>query len=214
MIMNEKELVRLMCEELSQNKPSDLKKVENFVNLAIKGFEGIWSGWYKGQTPPKLEIDMIFAFEDFNRRIDDALIIGIEVKYFKELRGFYEGLGQILSYSIFGLDGLSLWHLFSEDVEDEEIQPFANAVIEIIRGLNLPLFYLCGKITDESPLKIRCFEPSVIMAGRDVNFFAGWMRDYCREIRNSLLFESKPLGPSLEEIRKRRSTLKVMLKIP
>lgn len=214
-IKDEKTLIGRIYEELNNNKPYRLKKLYKFVNLANKNFENIWSGWYKGQTPPKLEVDIIPAFKDSQKVIDDALIIGIEVKYFKDFRGFYEGLGQILSYSIFGFDGLSLWHLFSKDVEDNKIEIFANATEEVIKGFNLPIFYLCGRIIDEEELKLKSFAPSSSIE-RDIKYFVDWMRNYItdRNNRNVLLFESKPLGPNFEEIKKRREILKVILKIP
>jgi len=97
-------LVNRIYEQLNREIPSRLKKLYRLANLAKKDFGGIWSSWYGGHTPPKLEVDIIFVFEDFREEIDDALIIGVEVKYFKGVRGFYEGLGQTLSYSIFGFD--------------------------------------------------------------------------------------------------------------
>jgi hypothetical protein len=213
---DEKSLVNRIFEELNNNCPYGLKRLYKFVNLANKDFESIWSGWYEGETPPKLEIDMIFTFEDHQRIIDDALIIGVEIKYFKDLRGFYKGLGQILSYTIFGFDGLSLWHLFPKEVDDSKIQNFANATKEIIEGFNLSIFYICGRIIDERELRIKSFAPSLVGIDGDIKYFVEWMRNsvYDKNNRNLLLFESKPLGPTSEEIRKRRKTLKVILKIP
>lgn len=214
-IKNETNLKKEIFKRLNQNKPSDLKRIEKFVNLANKNFEGVWSGWYKGETPPNMEIDLLFAFEDFHKMIDDALIIGTEVKFFKELSGFYEGLGQVLSYSLFGLDGLSLWHLFSKEVEENKIQNFANATKGIIEGFNLPIFYLCAKIIDEEELKIKSFAPSEGTEG-EIKYFVEWMRDYVmdKNKRNPLLFEDKPLGPRPDEIRKRRKTFKAVFRIP
>lgn len=176
-IKDERTLVNTIYKSLKHNEPYGLKKLNKFVNLANKDFESIWSGWYEGETPPKLEIDMISTFEDHQRIIDDALIIGVEIKYFKDLRGFYEGLGQIQSYSVFGFDALSLWHLFSKDLDEGKIQNFADATKEIIAGFNLPIFYICGRIIDEEELRIKSFAPSVGNIEGDVKYFVEWMRN-------------------------------------
>lgn len=212
---DEKTLVKKIYEKLNSDRPYGLKKLYKFANLANKDFEGIWSVWYEGQTPPKLEADIILAFGDSQKVIDDGLIIGVEVKYFKDFRGFYEGLGQILSYSVFGFDGLSLWHLFPKENDDSKIQNFANATKEVIEGFNLPIFYFCGRIIDEEGLKFRSFAPLDGVEG-DIKYFVEWMRNSIndRSNRNVLLFKDKPLGFFSEEIRRRRKTLKVILKIP
>lgn len=213
---DERELIKKICANLEQDKPYNLKRIEKLFNLANTNFEGVWTGWYGGETPPKLEVDIITVFEDISKRVDDALIIATEVKFLKDLknRGFYEGIGQILSYSIFGFDGLSLWHLFDKSIEDNKIQNFSNATEEILRGFNLPVFYLCGRVVDEGKLIIKSFAPSNME--EDVKYFVGWMRKYVGDdnIRNILLFENKPLGSYAEEIKKRRKTLKVTLRIP
>lgn len=211
---DERELIKKICANLDQDKPYSLKRIEKPFNIANKGFEDVWKGWYGGEAPPKLEVDIITVFEDIRKKIDDALIIATDVKFFKDFknRGFYEGIGQILSYSIFGFDGLSLWHLFDKNMEDNKIQNFSNATEEILRGFNLPVFYLCGRVVDEEKLIVKSFAPSNIE--EDVKYFVGWMHNYVGENRNVLLFESKPLGPYAEEIQRRRKTLKVTLQIP
>ena len=215
---DEKELTEEIYANLVQDKPFNLKKIEKFFNLANRGFKDIWTGWYsRGKTPPNLEVDIINVFEDIRKKIDDALIIATEVKFFKDLknRGFYEGLGQILSYSIFGFDGLSLWHLFQKDIDGDKIQNFSNATKQVLIGFNLPIFYLCGRLVDEEKLIIQSFAPSVGNMG-SLKYFVEWMCKHVGEdnIRNILLFEDKPLDSYAEEIQRRRKTLKVTLKIP
>lgn len=236
---NERELVNKVYTNLKQNKPYRLKKVEKFLNLTNRGFEGTWTGWYKGETPPKLEVDMVTVFEDISEKLDDALIIAIEMKFFKDFknRGFFEGLEKILAYSLFGFDGLSLWHLFSKDLEDDKIKNFATSVKEVINGFNLPLFYICGTIIDEEKLKIKYFDIGSYES--EIKSILDWMCNFIGDKRNPLLFENKFLIPNFEEIknkrnsdasysvlysllmnsnfeiiRKRRRTLKVILKIP
>lgn len=182
------------------------------MNLANKDFEGIYFDWYRGQTPKPLQVDIVLAFQEDERVHGDAVIVGVEVKYFRyfENRGFYEGLGQILSYSIFGFDGLSLWHLFSKELEDGDIQRFGSATKEVVERLGLPIFYLCGKIVDEEELKINIFEP-IYLEGKVSSLSELTYNNICkvisgRSLRNPLLFS--------DTIIKRRKTLKAMLKIP
>ena len=49
-----------------------------------------------------------------------------------------------------------------------------------------------------------------------MEYFTVWKRNSIEEKdkRNPFLFESKPLGTDHKEIRRRRKTLKVILKIP
>lgn len=215
---NERSLVKELRKILEQkkeqeNKPYWLKRVYSHVNLATKDFQGIWSGWWEGETPPKLELDMIFVFEDIKKVNDDALIVATEIKFFRDIakRNFFEGLQQALAYSLFGFDGLALWHIFSEEVDDKIVKNYAKATNDIIKGFELPIFYLSAKISNQS--KFISFAPSQT-SEQDLDYFVKWMENSCRDKRNCLLFKNIPLGPNSEEIKKRRNTLKVMLKIP
>ncbi|HID29511.1 MAG TPA: hypothetical protein EYP19_05845, partial [Desulfobacterales bacterium] len=120
LIDNERQFVDSVASVLQGHNSS--KVVYSHVNLATKGFENVWRVWWSGELPPKLEVDLIFAFEDIYREIDEALLVGVEVKYFKlDKRGrialnFYEGLQQALAYTLFGFDGVSLWHVFHSDL--------------------------------------------------------------------------------------------------
>jgi len=225
MIRKETELVGNLYQAIIQKKEQEnklysLKKTYKHLNLASRNFQGIWSSWWEGGTPPKLEVDMIFVFDDIERLLDGALIIATEVKFFHDAnkRNFYEGLQQVLAFTIFGFDGLSLWHLFSEEMDDNEIRSHVGATNEILKGFELPVFYLAAKIADEDKLSFKSFAPSELSGGQEIDFFIDWMSHHFtttgKESRNPLLFTSKPLGPYFEEIRKRRNTLKVMLQIP
>jgi len=211
-----KELQKILNQKKEQeNKPYWLKKAYSHVNLASKNFQGIWSGWWKSKTPPKLEVDMIFVFEDIGNILDNALMVATEVKFFQEdtKRNFFEGLQQVMAFSLFGFDGLALWHIFSEKIDDSVINSYAQAMQEIIRGYELPIFYLATKLSNEFIFKI--FEPAQIEK-QEIDYLIAWIGNFCNDEnnRNPLLFHDLPLGPHPEEIKKRRNTLKVLLKIP
>lgn len=251
-IKDEVSLVQKLYELLEQQENKPYGRAYRHINLASKDFQGIWYGWWKGETPPKLEVDMVFAFEDTENLLDNALIIATEVKFFQNTkRNFFEGIQQAMAFSIFGFDGLVLWHIFSEKLDEKTIKNYVKATQEIIGGFGLPIFYLATKITNQ--FKFKCFAPSQTYE-HEIDYLVSWMRGYCMEKRNPLLgfndtvqslfrdidewlfnkhmtveeekewkrqFEPRIEQCKLrgfssaysEEIKKRRNTLKVMLKI-
>jgi hypothetical protein len=207
----------ILQKKKEENKPYWLKLCDKHVNLAGKNFQRIWSKWWKGGTPPKLEVDFIFVFEDVSKLLDEALIVATEVEYFRGGRkNFFEGIQQVIGFSIFGFDGLSLWHLFPEETSDTVVDNYAGAVEEIIRGFKLPIFYLAAKITDE--FKLKCFSPWRSLEEQDVEYFVNCLHRIDPKERNPLLGldpEQKPHALlNVEEIRKRRNVLKVIFQLP
>jgi hypothetical protein len=203
-------LYELILKEKELGKHGWLRGVYKNKNLSTKDFQDIWSEWWKGNLPPRTEVDMILVFEDPMEALDKALIGCIEIEYFsiKDIakKNFYEGLQQVLAFSIFGFDGLCLWHMFSPEIEENVIVNYANTMGELISGFNLPILYLATKILDEKELRMKCFEPSQIEGG--VEYFIDWLNSYWvnEKNRNPLLKDN--------EIRNRRKILKMLLKIP
>ncbi|MEG9193860.1 MAG: hypothetical protein V6S10_00825 [Candidatus Methanoglobus sp.] len=173
-------LYESICKEKGLGKHGWLRGVYKNKNLSTKDFQDIWSEWWKGNLPPRTEVDMILVFEDPMEALDKALIGCIEIEYFsiKDItkENFYEGLQQVLAFSIFGFDGLCLWHMFSPEIEENVIVNYANTMRELISGFNLPIFYLATKILDEKELRMKCFEPSQIEGG--VEYFIDWLNSY------------------------------------
>jgi hypothetical protein len=189
------------------------KVVHSHVNLATKGFEDVWRVWWSGELPPKLEVDLIFAFEDTHREIDEALLVGIEVKYFKFGRkgritlNFYEGLQQALAYTLFGFDGVSLWHVFHSDLSDETVRSYSQAMKRLIDEFKLPVFYLATRLVpQENEIRLKCFAPASLREPRGLNYFVYWMKRYFTDKENR--------NPMRQNLRQRRSTLKTLLRIP
>ena len=153
----------LILKEKELGKHGWLRKVYKNKNLSTKEFQDIWSEWWKGILPPRTEVDIILAFEDLMEILDKALIGCIEIEYFsiKDIgkKNFYEGLQQILAFSIFDFDGLCFWHVFSPEIEENVINNYANTIEELINGFRLPVFYLAAKILDEKELRMKCFKP-------------------------------------------------------
>jgi len=205
---NEKDLVRAIERGIREGKGEGklhwLKYHRIHLNVAHTGFEEILGKWYPGQTAPKVEVDLLCVFEDIQHRIDEVMFVAVEMKYFRpdSKSSFYDGLGQVLALSLLGFDGLSLWHLFSDDVEDSRVKGHAIAANEVLLGHNLPLFYLAAKVGDD--LQFSSYSPAETTGS--VEYYIEWMCNHIRDNRNPLL--------QSEEAKKRRRAIKAVLKIP
>ena len=142
--------------------------------------------------------------------IDKALIGSIEIEYFSSRdlnkKNFYVGLQQVLAFSIFGFDGLSLWHVFAPEIEENVIENYATTASELISGFNLPIFYLAMKIMNAEDFRLKCFEPTRLE--NTLEYYIDWLNKYwiVETNRNPLLQRN--------EIRNRRNLLKTILKVP
>ena len=207
-LTTERQIVKEIAAMIQGSGLSPLKKIHPHINLANKRFNQIWESWYRGDVPPPLEVDLVLVFEDTSSKIDQMLVGAVEVKYFqgfpKVKRNFFEGLHQALALALFGFDGLGLWHLFAENTPPERVHGYAEAVQELINGLQLPFFYVAAKLLNLS--KFEAFAPSKTTG--EVAYFVEWMYNAWREEkwRNPLL--------TSEGVKRRRSTLKAMLQVP
>jgi len=203
-------LYDLILEEKKRGKHGWLKNVYKNKNLTTKEFKDIWLKWWKGPLPPSTEVDIILIFEDPMQVIDKALIGSIEIEYFssKDLnkKNFYVGLQQVLAFSIFGFDGLSLWHVFAPEIEENVIENYATTASELISGFKLPIFYLAMKIQNKEDFRLKCFEPTRLE--NTLEYYIDWLNKYwiVETNRNPLLQRN--------EIRNRRNLLKTILKVP
>lgn len=205
-IKDERALVKNLKTLFEEIKLSSLKKTFIHINLARKEFHKIWSDWWKTMIPPRLEVDMIPIFEDLIE-LNKVFMVGVEVKFFKDRkRNFYDGLQQVLAFSLFGFDSLVLWHIFSEELENKVIDEYITPVNEMVEGLNLPIVYFATKLTDD--FKFEFFSPWNLYSSAKVDaaYLLTSMRDLCNKRRNPLLNQ--------EEFEKRKKLLKLILKIP
>lgn len=149
--------------------------------------------------------------EDPIEIIDEALIGCVEFEYFssKDIgrKNFYEGLQQAMAFAVFGSDDLSLWHIFSAEIEDQIIENYGDAVEELLKGFKLPVFYLATKILNEERLTLRCYKPWKI-EGRVADYFIDSLNRYWMERKN----RNPPLQDS--KIKQRRKVVKTLLRIP
>ena len=129
-----------------------------------------------------------------------------------EMERILDGLQQVLGFSLFGFDSLVLWHIFDEELDDTFIRGYTQAIKEIINGFELPIVYIATKINEK--FEFRFFSPWELSNYQKPEYVIFSLMNLCLDKRNPLLLVNKPLGPFVEEVKKRRNTLKVMLKIP
>lgn len=201
----EKDIVRMLKKSFIEKEIPNIRKIFTHTNLAKNKFQDIWSAWWETEPPPTLEVDMIFVFED--KTPMDVFMIGVEAKFFTNgQRRFNEGLQQILSFGLFGFDSLVLWHIFSEELDNNHIDGYVKSAREVIEGFELPVVYFATKLIDGCTFEF--FSPQQLYSSARVEAetFLGHMRYFCDKKRNPLLDK--------EEIEKRRRMLKTVLKIP
>jgi len=203
-IKNERELVKRLKTLFEEKRPTSLKKIFIHTNLATKKFRDIWREWWKSEISPGLEVDMISVFED-TTGIDKVLIAGVEIEFFKDkTKSFCDGLQQILSFGLFGFDSLVLWHIFSERMENKNIEECVRSTEEIIEGFNLPIVYLATKLIGTDRFEL--FAPWRLSGSVETDYLLSSLKDCCNKKRNPLL--------NKEEIERRKKMLKIKLNIP
>lgn len=203
MFKRENEVVDEVQEAIDLDSISSLQEIYKRVNLASRNFEELWSKWWEGSPPPNLEVDLIPVF----KHLDEVNLIAIEVKYFKpgsKLR-FSEGLGQAMSYSLFGFDCVVLWHIFDENVGDSEVENSAKALQSLRDAFDLPIFCLVTKIDNCEEMSLYHFRLGKYGPDKPT-YYLRWINKQVKNNRNPMLDENN--------IQRRRKVLKTLLGIP
>ncbi|RLG69531.1 MAG: hypothetical protein DRO11_07625 [Methanobacteriota archaeon] len=91
-------------------------------------------------------------------------------------------------------------------MENHVIEGYVKAMTEIMKGFNLPFVYFATKIGED--MKFEFFSPRQFYSSQklDIVSVLGRMKEKCKEARNPLLEN--------DEVRKRKSVLKTILRIP
>lgn len=208
--MSEQAIIAKLHELMKNADVSSLKGIYKGRAVTSSEFKEVVSKWHGRDLPwPLIEPDLVLIFEDFSKVIDNVLIVAIETKYFefspqldKRMREAFRQIGQPLRSHIFGFDSVILWHLFSKDLKEDIVRSYANVVNEVIEKLKLPVVYFATKIIEDD---FKIYKPLDI-EHYDISSVIQYLRKLCDSKRNPTLEDN--------EVRMRRSALKIALRIP
>jgi hypothetical protein len=124
-----------------------------------------------------------------------------------------------MSYGSVGFDGISLWHIFSETIDEDTIKRYATAMQEILLIFNIPLYYFPIRRKGDGDFQWyngRSFSDVIpsYMATQTRIYFTnenGKNRLFSPQREQMLSMYAKS---RLNDIKKRRKALKTILKIP
>ncbi len=218
----EKAIVDILYKSIKEAGVYDLVDVDRRVQLKGRGLGKIFKNWYPFELAFEPEIDLVLVFRDYQKIVDDALVIAVEIKYFSgesESKRFSSGLDQTMSYGSVGFDGISLWHIFSETIDEDTIKRYATAMQEILLIFNIPLYYFPIRRKGDGDFQWyngRSFSDVIpsYMATQTRIYFTnenGKNRLFSPQREQMLSMYAKS---RLNDIKKRRKALKTILKIP
>jgi hypothetical protein len=218
----EKAIVDILYKSIKETGVYDLVDEDRRVPLKGRGLGEVFKNWYPFELAFEPEIDLVLVFRDYQKTIEDALIIAVEIKYFSgesESKRFSSGLDQTMSYGSVGFDGISLWHIFSETIDEDTIKRYAAAMQEILLIFNIPLCYFPirrkgdGDFQLYNGLSFYDVTPSYMATQTRIYFTNenGKNRLFSPQREQMLSMYGKS---RLNDIKKRRKALKTVLKIP
>jgi len=211
--MNEPQWTAKVCKLIQDSSIASLKNIYPERSYK-KEFENILRTYF-GAVAPKFmaKPDLIMVFEDDARKIDDYLVVALELKYFDlsdrldaNLRKASREVGQALRYYLFGFDSAVLWHTFDERVGDETIVSFSELIGEVFDKFELPLVYFSAKMLPSNSFKV--YKPVSVQG--NLEWLIRWMHKVSQDRRNPLLRSDIEYQKFIQ----RRKALKVVLRVP
>lgn len=203
----------------SSNKFKKVFKGESINTKVI----GEVLGWNRGTAPWALTVpDLILASDNYQKEPDDVFLLAIETKYFprdassskKRWRQSFREIGQPLRDLLYGFDAVVLWHLFSEIVNDQDIEKYTSMCIEVVEKLKLPVVYFATKLTEQDQFAF--FQPwqsQKMLPLPDGSYVAECLRNINTERNRSYHAKMNPLLQDEKVIRMRKA-VKSVLRIP
>lgn len=118
--------------------------------------------------------DLILIYNDFNRIIDDHILLALNVEYIdketnieKQLKNSLENIRSLVKFYNLGFDSICVWHHFNKKVEEEVIRKFCSTINNTISKVDLPIIHLATKIMIGNTFKM--FSPDEIDARSEVS---------------------------------------------
>lgn len=114
------------------------------------------------------DIDVLFWAKKYSGEPD---IMASEVKYFRLKEGavypnIYEGLGEALMLLTYGIDYVSLWHLFDPEIPSETVSRYRDLTQNLVTDINSPINYQSW-LLPETPKKSVNQKPTHLKASVD-----------------------------------------------
>jgi len=217
----EKHIVDILHKSIDKTAGLSFVKTYYRVQLKRRGLGEIFKDWNPFELAFEPEVDLVLVCRDYDKIIDDALIIAVEVKYFSsesESKRFSSGLDQTMSYGLVGFDGISLWHIFSKAINEDTIKRYVAAMRRILEIFNIPLYYLPALQKGDGGFQgftgISFYDTTPIsMAEQTRNYFTqdhGKNRLFSPQREQVLGIYGKS---RLDDIKRCRNALKVIFKI-
>ncbi len=198
----ERKLARLIAARC-RGKVTGLEDVKVDQPLAGSEQKEIAARWGKGPMPANVLPDFIFVFKDFGKA--EPFLVAVEIKLFPTISRaksrFVRGWGQLLTYGLYGFDGLAMWHLLKKEPPQERIEELDSWAREISEKWNLRAWYYAGTVDAQR---------GTVKAVWEEDFPALVAR--MRAAMTQPAFQS-PLRWN-PEVAKRRAVLKAVLRIP
>jgi hypothetical protein len=204
------------------NSSGRFKKVFKGESIKSKGINELLD-WNRTGAPWALSVpDLILASDNYHNAPDDVFLLAIETKYFprdassskKQWRQSFREIGQPLRDLLYGFDAVVLWHLFSENADDRDVEKYTGMCAEVIEKLKLPVVYFATKLTAQSQFAF--FQPwrsEKTLALLDGTYVAECLRNINTERNGSYRAKMNPLLED-EKVKRMRKAVKSVLRIP
>jgi hypothetical protein len=119
------------------------------------------------------DIDVLYWSKQYTQ---EPQIFAAEVKYFRLRDGnvyptIYEGLGEAMMLLTFGLDYVSLWHLFDPEISSEVVSRYRDLTQNLITDTSSPVNYRSWLLREipETPMKEEQ-NPALAVASKMLSF--------------------------------------------
>ena len=89
------------------------------------------------------DIDVLFWYKEYT---GEPVLMASEVKYFRLRKSaihpnIYEGLGEALMLLTYGVDHVSLWHLFDPEIPSESVSRYRDLTQSLVSDAYSPINY-------------------------------------------------------------------------
>lgn len=177
-------LIFLLYDSMKRSGILDLREVYIVKDLLQK--EEVKEKLDEKEIEEIEKIDLIVIYNDYNKIIDDHIILALKIECIDERSNIKERLEKsikeipliIKCYNL-GFDSTCIWHYFSREVKEQIIRDFCIKVNEAISKMELPIIHLATKIMIGNTYKL--FSPDEIDARSEVTQLIQMIQNIIRD---------------------------------